>query len=86
MQSKIIELLKAEPNLMANQIIERLQVKPTSLKVTLNKMIKKEKLTRSKVARGEVVKAGPKSVYAYSVNSTLDNFHRDRTSQTTQPA
>ena len=69
MQSKIIELLKTEPNLQANQIVETLQCNPASAKVILNKMVKAEKLTRAKTDRLETIKAGRKSVYAYAVKA-----------------
>lgn len=69
MQSKIIELLKAEPNLQANQIVAKLQCNPASAKVILNKMVKKEKLVRVKTDRLETTKAGRKSVYAYTVKA-----------------
>jgi len=67
MQKKIIELLTAEPKLMANQIAHKLQYKPNSVKVVLLKMIGKEKVVREKVEREVSAKSGPKTVYAYSV-------------------
>jgi DNA-binding MarR family transcriptional regulator len=69
MQSKIIELLKAEPNLRATEIIAKLQCNPASAKVVLNKMVKKDKLVRSQIDRLESVKSGRKSVYAYTVKA-----------------
>ena len=68
MQRMIIELLTNEPKLTANQIIEKTQSKPTSVKVVLHKMTLKGKVVREKIDRLEQTKAGPKSVYAYSVN------------------
>ena len=69
MQSKIIELLTAEPNLQASQITAKIDCKPASVKVILNKMVKKEKLVRVKTDRLEAVKKGRKSVYAYSIKA-----------------
>ena len=68
MQRKIIELLTNEPKLTANQIIEKTQGKTNTIKVVLHKMTVKGKVVREKVDRNEQGKAGPKSVYAYSVS------------------
>lgn len=67
MQSKIIALLTAEPNLRASEIISKLQCNPASAKVVLTKMVKNEKLVRVQTERLESVKSGRKAVYAYSI-------------------
>lgn len=63
----IINLLATDPNLTSVQITERLNAKSASIKVTLHKLVKTEKLVRSKVARPEKTKNGPQNLYAYAV-------------------
>jgi len=64
--NQIIELLTAEPNLNANQIIEKLNLRADSAKQTLYHMHKKGRLTREKRAK-DVKSNGPQNVYVYSV-------------------
>lgn len=66
--SQIVQLLGQTPNLNAKQIAEALNAKETTVKVTLHKMIKKERLVRMKVGRFEKSKAGPQSLYSYRVS------------------
>lgn len=70
MQKQIVELLKTESNLTANQIADRLQKKHTSVKVILIKMLKSQKVVRKKVERqDQTKKVGPRSVYCYFANT-----------------
>lgn len=67
MSHQIIQLLSERPNLNSLEIAQAINAKDTSVKVTLHKLIKREKLVREKVARAEKTKAGPQNLYAYRV-------------------
>lgn len=69
MSQQIIQLLEQTPNLNSLQIAQAINAKDTSVKVTLHKLIKKEKLVREKMARSEKTKAGPQNLYAYRVSA-----------------
>ena len=64
---QIIELLQQTPGLNSLQIASALNAKPSTVKVTLTNMVKKEKLVREKVSREEKTKVGPQSLYAYKL-------------------
>jgi predicted transcriptional regulator len=64
---KIIDLLAQETKLNANQIIEKIGEKETSVKTTLCMLTKKGKVVREKVVSQEPVRVGPKNVYFYSL-------------------
>lgn len=67
MALRIIDLLTAEPGLNSKQITEKLQAKPPSVKVTLCKLMKSDRVTREKQEAAEKVVAGPKNLYVYKV-------------------
>lgn len=64
---QIVELLNTVPSLSSNEIATRLNAKITSVKVTLNKMVKTNRLMREKVERAQPSASGPKRIYAYKV-------------------
>jgi predicted ArsR family transcriptional regulator len=64
---RIMELLNTEPNLSANQIIEKLNLPADSAKQTLSHMFKKGRLKREKIQKEVKTKSGPQKVYVYSV-------------------
>ena len=64
----IVELLTAEPNLSAEEIIKRLNTRADSTKQTLYHLHKQGRIKREKKSReGQFM--GPKAVYCYCVNS-----------------
>ena len=65
--TQIVELLKTEPNLSANQIIEKLNVRADSTKQTLYHLHKRGKIKREKAPIRTEAKSGPKNIYIYSV-------------------
>ena len=65
---QIVELLQQKPNMSSIEIAQSLNAKITSVKVTLHKMVKNEKLVREKVLRAEKTKAGPQHLYAYRLS------------------
>ncbi len=67
LQARIVELLQQTPNMNSNQISEAVSGKLTSVKVTLNKLVKSEKVVREKMPRPESTKAGPQNLYCYKV-------------------
>lgn len=66
--AQIVELLQQRPNMSSNEIAEALNAKLNSVKVTLHKMVKAQKLVREKVSRPEKTKAGPQNLYAYKLS------------------
>lgn len=62
---QIIELLKAEPNLNSNEIIQKLSLPESSARQTLYHLHKKGKIQRNQIQRD--VKCGPRNIYVYSV-------------------
>lgn len=68
MPAQIVELLQQKPNMSSNEIAQALNAKITSVKVTLHKMVKNQKLVREKIGRVEKTKAGPQNLYAYRLS------------------
>lgn len=68
MPQQIVELLQNKPNMSSNDIAQALNAKVNSVKVTLHKMVKNQKLVREKVSRAEKSKAGPQNLYAYRLS------------------
>lgn len=68
MPKQITEILQQQPNMNSNEIAQKLNAKIGSVKVTLHKMVKSEKLVREKVSRPEKTKAGPQNLYAYRLS------------------
>lgn len=68
MPQQIVELLQNQPNMSSNDIAQALNAKVNSVKVTLHKMVKNQKLVREKVSRAEKSKAGPQNLYAYRLS------------------
>lgn len=71
MATKIIEVLNQSPNLDSNKIAETIGAKNTCVKVTLNKLIKANRLVREKVKREQPTKVGPQNLYVYKVNPVV---------------
>jgi predicted transcriptional regulator len=69
LKQQILDLLTAQPGLDSNQITEALNAKVTSVKVTLCKLVSKEKVSRIKELKNNPDKAGRKNTYRYKVKT-----------------
>jgi len=68
MVNSIVELLQQTPGMNSNQIAEKINGKKSSVKVTLTKLVKLEKVVREKMPKVSEEKfAGPKNLYCYKV-------------------
>lgn len=67
LQTRIVDLLQQTPGMNSNQIAEAVSAKVNSVKVTLNKLVKTEKVVREKMPRPDASKAGPLNMYCYKV-------------------
>jgi predicted transcriptional regulator len=63
--SRIIETLKATPNLSANEVASKVETENGKVKVALWKLAKQNKVSREKV-KTEAKRKGPQSEYRYS--------------------
>lgn len=70
LQERIVNLLKEESGLTANQISQKLEQKPNSVKVILHRLNKKDQIIREKKMREQKTKSGPQNLYTYSIKSS----------------
>lgn len=69
LKARILHTLEAMPCQTSIQLAESLQAKATSVKVTLHKLVKEEKVTRMREPRETKTLAGPQSLYRYKLKA-----------------
>lgn len=63
--AQIVELLTSNPGMTSSQISTRLNAKVNTIKVTLNKMIKTNRVVREKTRLTDKTGVGPRNVFSY---------------------
>jgi predicted transcriptional regulator len=66
--ARITELLTNTPGMTSADIAKTLEAKVTTIKVTLNKMTKANRVVRHKSKKVDKTGVGPKNVYAYRLS------------------
>lgn len=64
---RICDTILANPGITAKDVAEKSGLKPTSVKVILTRMTKKNVVIRSKTPKSEKAGRGPQNLYTYSM-------------------